>query len=70
MLDKHGEVIANDSPEFFHKWQARAQRLSSACTTSGGRMYWVSPPPLADQLLGHAQRLFDGYRKIAMAACL
>ena len=64
VLDAHGKVIADNSPEFFHTWQARARELSAVVHDAGARMYWVSPPPLTDPLLGHARRLFDGYRKI------
>jgi hypothetical protein len=64
VLDAHGEVIADNSPEFFRAWQDRAEALSDAVHDAGAEMYWVSPPPLADPLLGHAQRLFDGYREI------
>jgi hypothetical protein len=62
--DSNGEIIADNSPKFFRTWQARARQLSDLVRDSGADLYWVSPPPLADPLLGHAQRLFDGYRKI------
>jgi len=62
--DDAGDVIADNSPEFFRAWQQRAERLSDLVHDAGAEMYWVSPPPLADPLLGHAARLFDGYRKI------
>jgi hypothetical protein len=64
VLDANGEFIADNSPEFFRAWQHRARALSEAVHDAGADMYWVSPPPLGDPLLGHAQRLFDGYRKI------
>ena len=64
VLDARGHVITDNSPQFFRAWQSRARKLSAAVHTAGARMYWVSPPPLTDPLLDHAQRLFDGYRKI------
>ena len=64
VTDASGRIITDDSPEFFHAWQDRARLLSAAVHAAGARMYWVSPPPLTDPALGHAQRLFDGYRKI------
>jgi hypothetical protein len=64
VLDANGAVIADNSPEFFHAWQRRAAELSQVVHDGGAELYWVSPPPLADPLLGHAQRLFDGYREI------
>jgi hypothetical protein len=63
--DARGKVIADNSPEFFRAWQHRAELVSAAVRKSGARMYWVSPPPLTDPLLGHARRLFEGYRTIA-----
>jgi hypothetical protein len=57
-------VIADNSPEFFRAWESRARLLSAEVHRAGARMYWVSPPPLTDPVLGHAQRLFDGYREI------
>jgi hypothetical protein len=64
VLDADGQVIADNTPEFFRAWQTRAEQLSDLVHDAGAEMYWVSPPPLADPLLGHAERLFDGYRKI------
>jgi hypothetical protein len=64
VLDPDGEVIEDNSPAFFRAWQRRAEVLSKAVNDAGAEMYWVSPPPLADPLLGHAQQLFDGYRTI------
>ncbi len=64
VTDARGRVIADNSPEFFRVWQDRARALSAVVHAAHARMYWVSPPPLNDPLLGHAQRLFDGYRKI------
>jgi hypothetical protein len=61
--DSNGEVIVDNTPEFFRAWQARAEQLSEVVRDAGAEMYWVSPPPLVEPL-GHAPRLFDGYRKI------
>jgi hypothetical protein len=62
--DAHGTPIADDSPAFFSTWQQRAEALSKEVRAAGAAMYWVSPPPISLPPLSHAQRLFDGYRRI------
>jgi hypothetical protein len=64
--DAQGHPIVDDTPAFFAAWQARARELSQIVHRGGASMYWVSPPPIAAiPPLGHAQKLFDGYRTIA-----
>jgi hypothetical protein len=62
--DAKGNVVVDNSPEFFSLWQQRAEKLSNEVRSAGASMYWVSPPPIESPLLNHAQRLFDGYRSI------
>jgi len=62
--DAHGAVIAVDTPAFFRAWEDRARLLSAEVHAAHAELYWVRPPPITDPGLGHAQRLFDGYRKI------
>jgi hypothetical protein len=64
VTDSRGRIIADNSPEFFRVWEDRARLLSAEVRAAHARMYWVSPPPLRDPALSHAQRLFDGYRQI------
>jgi hypothetical protein len=64
LRDANGAVIEADTPAFYRAWQQRAEQLSSEVHAANARMYWVSPPPITDPLLGHAGRLFDGYRTI------
>jgi hypothetical protein len=63
-LTPSGATIAPDSPEFYAAWQQRAVALSMQVRKAGARMYWVSPPPIAFGFLAHADRLFNGYRRI------
>ena len=60
-----GQAVAVDSPAFFEAWQQRAGQLSAEVRAAGAQMFWVSPPPISLPPLGHAQRLFDGYRLIS-----
>jgi len=62
--DAKGAIIEDNSPAFFRAWQQRARLLSDAVHAAHARMYWVSPPPITDPVLGHASRLFDGYKTI------
>jgi len=63
--DAQGRPILVDTPAFFSAWQARAREISQIVNRGGASMYWVSPPPIAPlPPLGHAQKLFDGYRTI------
>ncbi len=62
--DARGQVIADNSPEFFTAWQAQAERISAEVKAAGAQMYWVSPPPITRPPLNHADQLFDGYRSI------
>ena len=59
-----GQPVAVDSPAFFDAWQQRAEQLSAEVRAAGAQMFSVSPPPISLPPLGHAQRLFDGYRLI------
>jgi hypothetical protein len=63
-VDATGKPILADTPEFFAAWQQRAEQLSKIVRDSGAQLYWVSPPPITNPPLNHAQRLFDGYKKI------
>ena len=60
----HGQVVDDNSPEFFTLWQQRAVALSNEVRSAGAAMYWVSPPPIQSPLLNHAQRIYEGYRSI------
>jgi hypothetical protein len=60
-----GEVVEDDTPAFYQAWQQHAVMLSAEVHAAHARMYWVSPPPITDPLLRHADRLFDGYRNIS-----
>src|SRR5436190_749505 len=62
--DAAGQPIGLGTPAFFAAWQRRAVALSTVVRSTGARMYWVSPPPIALPPLNNAQRLFDGYRRI------
>ena len=62
--DATGAIVANDTPAFYRAWQQHARLLSAEVRAAHARLYWVSPPPITDRLLGHAARLFDGYRTI------
>ena len=62
--DANGAVIGADTPAFFRAWQDHARLLSAEVHAAHARMYWVSPPPITDTRLGHASRLFGGYRRI------
>lgn len=62
--DASGAVVAVDTPAFFRAWEDRAKLLSAEVHAAHAKLYWVRPPPITDPGLGHAQRLFDGYRKI------
>lgn len=64
ITDAKGNVIADNSPEFFAAWQQRAEDLSREVRAAGARLYWVSPPPITNPVLSHAERLFQGYEKI------
>jgi hypothetical protein len=61
--DITGQPIAADSDLFFALWQQRAEELSRRAREAGARMYWVEPPPLADDG-GRAARLFAGYERL------
>ncbi len=62
--DAEGQLIPDNSPQFFAAWQAQAERLSAEVRAAGAQMYWVSPPPMVRAPLNHADQLFDGYRTI------
>jgi hypothetical protein len=62
--DSNGRPIAVDTPAFFAAWQRHAVALSAEVRAADSRMYWASPPPIALPPLNHAQRLFEGYRRI------
>jgi hypothetical protein len=64
LRDAQGNLVADNSPEFFSLWQQRAEQLSNLVRGAGASMYWVSPPPIALPPLNFAQQLFDGYRSI------
>jgi hypothetical protein len=63
--DANGTIIDLDTPAFFRVWQDNAKLLSAEVHAANARMYWVEPPPIVDPVLGHADRLFAGYRKLA-----
>jgi hypothetical protein len=62
--DANGAIVEVDTPAFFRAWQDRAKLLSREVHAANARMYWVSPPPIADPSLAHAGRLFAGYRTL------
>jgi len=62
--DASNAIIIDDSPEFFRAWQERAELLSAEVHAAHARMYWVSPPPITDTTLRHADVLFQAYRTI------
>jgi hypothetical protein len=59
-----GNIIEDDTPEFFRAWQARAELLSAEVHAAHASMYWVSPPPITERPLRHAAVLFNAYRTI------
>ena len=63
--DAKGALIEAGTPAFFRAWQEKARLLSAEVHAANARMYWVQPPPIVDPVLGHADRLFAGYRTIA-----
>jgi hypothetical protein len=63
--DAKGTIIEVGTPAFYRAWQDKARLLSAEVHAAHARMYWVEPPPIVDPILGHADRLFAGYRKIA-----
>jgi hypothetical protein len=62
--DAAGNVVQRDTPEFFSRWQQRAEMLSQVVRDGGAELYWVSPPPIGVAPLAAASRLFEGYEKI------
>ena len=64
LRDANGAAIEADTPAFYRAWQQLAEQLSSEVHAANGSMYWVSPPPITNPALGHAARLFEGYRTI------
>jgi hypothetical protein len=45
------QPVSCDSPEFFQQWRQAADEMTKIITTHGAKLFWVTPPPEASNVL-------------------